>query len=169
MIHITKSFGPERYLVSSYPYIKSGITMQLSRFSDYTLRVLFYVATHTDRLSTLSEIATFYDISIEHLRKVVHALGKRGYLSTFRGKKGGICLARPPEQINIGEVVAHSEGTSPLVDCNSQPCRLAGQCTLQGALARAQQAFFDTLKEYTLADLLRSDSMQANLITRTNS
>ncbi|MGD9859184.1 MAG: Rrf2 family transcriptional regulator [Marinobacterium sp.] len=138
--------------------------MQLSRFSDYTLRVLFYAATHTDRLSTLSEIAGFYDISIEHLRKVVHALGKRGYLNTYRGKKGGVCLARPPEEINIGQVVADSEGTAPLVDCNSQPCRLAGQCTLQNALARAQQAFFDTLKEYTLADLLRNESMQARLI-----
>jgi Rrf2 family nitric oxide-sensitive transcriptional repressor len=138
--------------------------MQLSRFSDYTLRVLFYAATHTDRLSTLSEIAGFYDISIEHLRKVVHALGKRGYLNTYRGKKGGVCLARPPEEINIGQVVADSEGTAPLVDCNSQPCRLAGQCTLQNALARAQQAFFDTLKEYTLADLLRNESMQSRLI-----
>jgi len=143
--------------------------MQLSRFSDYTLRVLFYTATHTERLSTLSEIAGFYDISIEHLRKVVHALGKRGYLNTFRGKKGGFCLALPPEEINIGEVVAHSEGTSPLVDCNSQPCRLAGQCTLQDALDRAQQAFFATLREYTLADLLRSDTMQTRLIASSHS
>jgi len=138
--------------------------MQLSRFSDYTLRVLFYAATHTDRLSTLSEIATFYDISTEHLRKVVHALGKRGYLQTFRGQKGGIRLAQAPELINIGEVVAHSEGQAPLVDCHTQPCCLADRCTLQKALARAQQAFFDTLNEYTLADLLRSEAMQARLI-----
>lgn len=140
--------------------------MQLSRFSDFTLRVLFYAATHRERLSTLGEIADFYDISSEHLRKVVHALGKGGYLKTFRGQKGGIRLARPPEQINIGEVVAHSEGQAPLVDCHTQPCCLADHCTLQQALARAQQAFFDTLGEYTLADLLHSEAMQTRLITK---
>ena len=138
--------------------------MQLSRFSDYTLRVLFYTATHRDRLSTLNEIATFYGISTEHLRKVVHALGKRGYLQTYRGQKGGLRLARAPELINIGEVVAQSEGQAPLVDCHTQPCCLAGRCTLQQALARAQQAFFDTLGEYTLADLLNNDAMRATLI-----
>lgn len=164
-----KVFDPTHNLVSSASYMQSGIKMQLSRFSDYTLRVLFYVATHKERLSTLGEIATFYDISVEHLRKVVHALGKHGYLNTYRGKKGGICLARPAEDINIGEVVAHSEGTSSLVDCTSQPCLLAGQCTLQGVLARAQRAFFDSLSEYTLADLLGNDAMQATLIARSKS
>jgi len=139
--------------------------MQLSRFTDYTLRVLFFTATNNERLTTLSEIATFYDISVEHLRKVVHALSKSGYLETFRGKNGGIRLALQPEEINIGRVVAQSEGTSPLINCAEQSCRLTGFCSLQHALGRAQAAFMEVLNEYTLAQLLTDPTMQQQLIS----
>ncbi|WP_027856059.1 RrF2 family transcriptional regulator [Marinobacterium jannaschii] len=139
--------------------------MQLSRFTDYTLRVLFFAATNNDRLTTLSEIAAFYEISVEHLRKVVHALSKSGHLQTFRGKNGGIRLALPPEEINIGDVVAQSEGIAPLINCAEQSCRLTGFCSLQHALGRAQAAFMDVLREYTLAQLLSSPAMQQQLIS----
>ncbi len=139
--------------------------MQLSRFTDYTLRVLFYVATNNDRLTTLAEIASFYDISIEHLRKVVHALSKSGYLQTFRGKKGGIRLARPPQEINIGEVVAQAEGSGPLIDCAQQSCCLSGFCSLQRALGNAHQAFMATLRQYTLDQMLANPTMQQQLIS----
>lgn len=139
--------------------------MQLSRFTDYTLRVLFYVAVNNDRLTTLSEIAGFYEISVEHLRKVVHALSKSGYLDTYRGKKGGIKLAKAPEEINLGAVVSQSEGISPLVDCGGQACKLTGFCTLQQVFGEAQQAFMETLQRYTLADMLSNEAMRASLIT----
>ncbi|GGK67280.1 RrF2 family transcriptional regulator [Amphritea balenae] len=138
--------------------------MQISRFSDYTLRTLFYVATHSDQLSTLAEISNYYDISIEHLRKVVHALSKSGYLQTFRGKNGGIRLALPPEEINIGQLIQQSEGNSPLIDCTSQDCRIRNVCSFQGILAEAQQAFISTLSKYSLADLLESPSLRSTLI-----
>lgn len=138
--------------------------MQLSRFTDYSLRVLFYVAMNPDKLATLSEIAHFYDISLEHLRKVVHALGKSGHLETYRGKKGGIRLALAPEAINLGALIAQTEGTSPLVDCHRSPCRLASNCSLQSVLAEAQRAFFDSLSQYTLADLLSNQPMRERLI-----
>lgn len=139
--------------------------MQLSRFTDYTLRVLFYTAVNNDRLTTLAEIAGFYEISIEHLRKVVHALSKSGYLQTFRGKNGGIRLAVAPEEINLGDVIAQSEGTNPLVDCMGQDCKLTGFCTLQSVFHEAQQAFMDTLRKYTLAQMLDNPQLQNQLIT----
>jgi len=138
--------------------------MQLSRFTDYSLRVLFYVAVNTEKLATLAEIADFYDISIEHLRKVVHALSKTGYLETFRGKNGGIRLKLKPEEINIGEVIVQAEGAGPIINCAQQNCRLSGLCTLQGALGEAQKAFVDSLKRYTLADMLADKPMQSSLI-----
>ncbi|MBA4502239.1 RrF2 family transcriptional regulator [Marinobacterium marinum] len=138
--------------------------MQLNRFTDYSLRVLFYVAMHPEQLTTLSEIARFYDISLEHLRKVVHALGKSGHLQTFRGKNGGFRLAQPPEAINLGELIMQTEGATPLIDCHRSHCRLAASCTLQDALAEAQQAFFDSLSRHTLADLLVSRAMRKQLI-----
>lgn len=139
--------------------------MQLSRFTDYTLRVLFFTAVNNDRLTTLSEIASFFDISVEHLRKVVHALSKTGYLETFRGKNGGIRLAKPPEEINLGDVVAQAEGISPLVDCMGQTCKLTGFCTLQSVFQEAQQAFMDTLSKYTLAQMLENPRLRQSLIT----
>jgi Rrf2 family nitric oxide-sensitive transcriptional repressor len=138
--------------------------MQLSRFTDYTLRVLFYAAINNDRLTTLSEIAQFYDISIEHLRKVVHALSKSGYLKTFRGKNGGIQLGMAPADINIGEVVQQAEGIRPIIDCEHHACRLTHFCTLQPVLNKAKHAFMAVLKEHTLADLITSKPMQRGLI-----
>lgn len=142
--------------------------MQLSRFTDYSLRVLFYVAINNERLATLNEIADFYQISVEHLRKVVHALSKSGHLKTYRGKNGGLRLNLPPAQINIGAIVRQTEGSEPLVDCNSQPCCLSGICNLQGALAEAQQAFMASLGQYSLADLLDNPRMQHRLISKTS-
>ncbi len=140
--------------------------MQLSRFTDYTLRVLLFVASNNDRLTTLSEIAQFYDISIEHLRKVVHALSKSGYLKTFRGKNGGIQLAKPPLEINIGDVVAQSEGSTPLVDCLSQDCRLLTCCPLQSVFHEAQLAFFNSLRQYSLAQMLDNPQLSSQLIAK---
>ncbi|MDO6514340.1 MULTISPECIES: Rrf2 family transcriptional regulator [unclassified Neptuniibacter] len=140
--------------------------MQLSRFTDYTLRVLFYAAIHNDRLVTLSEIANYYDISIEHLRKVVHALAKSGYLATFRGKKGGIKLAQATAEINLADIVNQSEGSQPLINCAEQTCCLTNQCSLQEVLVEAQQAFIKVLEKYTLEDLLTNPKMRTLLIAR---
>lgn len=138
--------------------------MQLSRFTDYSLRVMFYVATHDNRLSTLAEIAGYYQISVEHLRKVVHALAKSGHLQTFRGKNGGIQLKMAPEEINIGRLIAQTEGLDPLINCDAQHCCLTGICSLEQALAEAQRAFMAVLEKYTLADLLKHPHMTHQLI-----
>lgn len=138
--------------------------MQLSRFTDYTLRVLFYVATNDNRLVTLSEIAGCYEISVEHLRKVVHALSKAGHLETFRGKNGGIRLAKAPRDINIAQIVGEAEGYHPLINCGEQMCRLTGFCSLQNILGEAQKAFMQVLEQYTLEDMLRNPKMAESLI-----
>ncbi len=138
--------------------------MQLSRFTDYTLRVLFFVATNKERLVTLAEIASCYDISIEHLRKVVHALSKSGYLATYRGKNGGIRLAKPAAEINLGHIIAEAEGRQPLINCGQQMCLLTGFCTLQNILADAQKVFMQELEKHTLADMLDNPKMTSTLI-----
>ncbi|MGQ9426551.1 RrF2 family transcriptional regulator [Gilvimarinus sp. F26214L] len=130
--------------------------MQLSRFTDYSLRVLLYLAVNTGKRANLQEIASFYPISLEHLRKVVHELSKSGYLRTYRGKNGGIELGRKPEEIRVGEVVQHFEGHESFIDCSSLNCRLAEYCTLRDALAEGQKALFETLNRYTLADLVQA-------------
>lgn len=139
--------------------------MKLSLHTDYALRVLLYLGVNRERRVTMAEIATRYDISHEHLRKVVHLLGKLGYIETFRGKSGGFELRVDPGAINIGELVEATEPRQAVIDCSSQPCILAGACTLQGVLKQAEEAFYGLLKGYTLGDLLENSRTRKLLLT----
>ncbi len=131
--------------------------MRLTRYTDYSLRVLIYLGLQQDRLSSIREIADAYGISESHLMKVVQALGQFGYVATLRGRGGGLKLAKPPSEINLGDVVRNTEDDVALVECFSErsACRIAGPCRLEHALRRALEAFFKVLDDYTLADLLR--------------
>jgi Rrf2 family nitric oxide-sensitive transcriptional repressor len=126
--------------------------MRLTRYTDYAMRVLLHLGAHQDRLCSIPEIARTYGISQNHLMKVVHDLGKAGYVSSVRGRMGGIRLARPAEEIRVGTVVRHTEEGFDLVDCGS--CVIAPACGLTGVLREALAAFLAVLDNYTLADLL---------------
>ena len=91
--------------------------MRLTSFTDYSLRVLMYLATDPDRRATISEIAAAFDISRNHLMKVVHFLGQQGWLANVRGRSGGIELGKAPEAINIGAVVRAAEGDAMPAEC----------------------------------------------------
>ncbi len=131
--------------------------MQLTRFTDYSLRVLIYLGSHPESLATVGTIASEYDISRHHLTRVVHQLGLRGYIETARGKGGGFRLARAPERIRIGDVVRDMESGFELAECfrpGESTCRLLPACALKPVLAEAGRAFLASLDRHTLADLL---------------
>lgn len=130
--------------------------MKLTSFTDYTLRVLMYLALDPERLATIQGIAEAYQISENHLMKVVHHLAKSGVVESVRGKGGGIRLALPAEKIRIGRVVKAAEGDTPIVECFSDhdTCRITPNCKLAGVLSRAFTALYDSLDQYTLADLI---------------
>lgn len=132
--------------------------MQLTLYTDYSLRVLLYLGIHKNEKATISEIADYFKISRNHLVKVVHNLATCGYIHTIRGKGGGMSLARPAEEINIGDVVRHTEPNFHVVECfNPQTthCPAYSVCTLIGVLNSALTNFFAVLDKYTLADLLK--------------
>jgi Rrf2 family transcriptional regulator, nitric oxide-sensitive transcriptional repressor len=131
--------------------------MRLTRYTDYALRVLLYLGTHPDKLSTISEIADYHNISRNHLMKVVHQLGALGYIDTLRGKGGGIRLAHKPEEIGLGDVVRHTEETLEIVECfnpDNSNCVLLPGCRLKTALNEALDSFLAKLDLYTLADFI---------------
>lgn len=138
--------------------------MRLTTFSDYTLRVLMFLAVERDRLATIPEIAAAYSISENHLMKVVHQLARSGVIESVRGKGGGIRLMRDPAEIRLGQIVRTSEGPSAIVECLSdQPeaCKIVPACRLAPILVRAFDALYETLDEYSLADLVNKPD-QAN-------
>lgn len=138
--------------------------MQLSRFTDYSLRVLLYLAINTERRATLKELAAFFSVSLDHLRKIVHELSRSGYVNTFQGKNGGIELGREPGNIKIGEVVMHFEGHETFIDCSGLNCRLAKVCSLKDVLREGQEALFASLNKYTLLDLVESKPQVVKLL-----
>lgn len=143
--------------------------MRLTAFSDYTMRVLMFLATERGRLVTIPEIAAAYGISGNHLTKVVHQLVRAGVVESTRGKGGGIRLAREPGDIRLGAILRASEGGAPLVEClagdanataatttadAAGTCCLAPVCRLSGVVEEAFSALYATFDRYTLADLV---------------
>ena len=132
--------------------------MRLTVYTDFSLRVLMFLALKGDRLTTIAEVAKAYGISKNHLMKVTHQLGLAGYVKTVRGKGGGMRLAQAPENIVLGEVVRRTEPDMELVPCfapDSMSCAIFPSCALRGALSSARDAFLSALDGHTLADLVR--------------
>ena len=135
--------------------------MRLTQWTDYALRVLMYCATHQHRetAATIAEIAEAHGISRSHLMKVVMELSAKGWLSTTRGRGGGLRLMQAPSAIGVGEVVQQMEEDFGLVECFSpegSSCQLDGSCRLKGVLSEALQAWMRVLDRVTLADLVAS-------------
>ena len=132
------------------------IFVKLTTFTDYSLRVLIHLAAGPSRRFTVAEIAEAFGISTNHLVKVVHFLGRQGWIATVRGKGGGVLLAWPPGEIRIGDVVRDTQGAAMPAECfaaDGGSCVLGSACRLKGVLAEAVTAFYNVLDRYTLADL----------------
>lgn len=130
--------------------------MRITRYTDYSLRVLMYLALKGDELSTIREIADSYEISRNHLMKVVQQLNNKGYLIAVRGKNGGLRLRSEPQHINLGTLVRDTEQDMTLVECfdSKGACRITPACQLKHVFAEALDAFLAVLDSYSLADLL---------------
>jgi Rrf2 family nitric oxide-sensitive transcriptional repressor len=140
--------------------------MQLTLHTDYALRVLVYLTQKNETLATISEIADFYQISRNHLVKVVHHLANEGFIQTTRGKHGGMRLARAPELISVGEVVRRMEPNFDIVECfntTNQTCTVTSICVLKGVLHQASQEFLGVLDRYTLADAIVQNEVTAQI------
>jgi Rrf2 family nitric oxide-sensitive transcriptional repressor len=129
--------------------------MRLALQTDFALRTLLYLATRPGR-STVADVAGFYGISPHHVGKVVHQLGRLGYVRNHRGPGGGIELARPTGEITVGRVVLDFEGNMHLLECVETPgvCVIQPGCTLRRVFAEAERRQLDYLNGVTLESLL---------------
>jgi Rrf2 family nitric oxide-sensitive transcriptional repressor len=142
-------------MIQRPPY--SGVTMQLTAFTDYALRMLMGLGAVAPEKLTVGQLSAAYGISVHHLLKVANELAALGYVETIRGKSGGVRLAKSPEAICIGAVVRAVEpelGVVPCLRAGDAPCVIAPACRLKRVLAGATERFFAELDQHTLADLL---------------
>jgi Rrf2 family transcriptional regulator, nitric oxide-sensitive transcriptional repressor len=146
--------------------------VKLTTFTDYTLRVLMFLAIDPDRLATIPEIAAAYNISENHLMKVVHQLGRSGITESVRGKGGGIKLASDPATIRLGQIIKTSEGNVAIVQCLgedlSDRCCIMPGCVLAEILVEGFEAFYASLNRYTLADLVKNKPLLSQILKQSD-
>jgi Rrf2 family transcriptional regulator, nitric oxide-sensitive transcriptional repressor len=130
--------------------------MRITTYSDYSLRLLMYLGVAPGGHSTIAEAAAHYGVSRTHMMKVAHQLGKAGYITTVRGRAGGLRLARPAGGIVVGDILRITENDFNIVPCfaSATLCRITPSCVLKNALSEATSAFLRVLDGYTLADLI---------------
>lgn len=141
--------------------------MQLTQYTDYSLRVLIYLGLYPERRCTITEISDAYDINRNHLVKVVHSLSQDGWITTTRGKSGGMVLSFNPKQINIGAVIQGTEPHMNLLECFDNKCNtcpITSVCVLKHALYQARKAFMNVLSNYTLEDVLVQPEILISLL-----
>lgn len=126
--------------------------MRLTRYTDYAMRVMLYLGARPERQCSIAEIAGAYGISQNHLMKVVNDLVKAGYLTSTRGRSGGVKLAHAPADINLGALFRHTEDDLDLVGCGT--CVIAPGCGLSEVFGEALAAFIGVLDAYSLADVM---------------
>ncbi|TDL81632.1 Rrf2 family transcriptional regulator [Palleronia sediminis] len=140
--------------------------MQLDKFTDYALRVMMTLAVKSPDRVSVSEIATIFGLSENHLAKIASRLSREGFATAVRGRNGGLTLARPADEITVGAIVRAMMRGNAVVECfgSDRSCLILPACGLRTPLARAQEAFFRTLDDYTLADITASKRDLATLL-----
>lgn len=143
--------------------------MQLTRYTDFGIRTLMYLAVQPERetLFRIAEITEVFDLSANHVSKIVHHLGKLGYLETIRGKSGGFRLGKPADEINIGQLVRVLENSLAPIDCSKPYCRFMPSCQLTGVLREAVDAYLAVLDKYSLQDIVSNKRELLDLLPDT--
>jgi Rrf2 family nitric oxide-sensitive transcriptional repressor len=142
--------------------------MRLSQHSDFAFRLLITAALREPAVTTVGDVAGAFDISLTHLHKVAQTLAAHGYLTTIRGRSGGLRLARRPEAIRLGDLAALTEPDFQIAPCmppTEAPCPIYQRCVLRDALSRAAEAFVAELNRWTLADLVREKKPLLNALS----
>ncbi|WP_232696528.1 RrF2 family transcriptional regulator [Brevibacillus daliensis] len=130
--------------------------MRLSKFSDFSFRILITLAASPDELYTVERLASELELSLNHLKKVVHLLAKEGYIKSTKGRYGGLRLGKRPDEINLGELLKLTEGDFSLAECFMEggTCTLSPHCKLKGVLSIAMRNFLKEFDNRTLQDII---------------
>ncbi|MBA0045016.1 Rrf2 family transcriptional regulator [Mycobacteroides sp. LB1] len=131
--------------------------MQLTRFTDLGLRIVMRLAVEgPGTQARTDDLATQLCVSYAHSTKVVARLVALGTVESARGRHGGICITPVGLQQRVGELARQLEGGGEVVDCDgANPCPLRQGCRLRAALRTAQESFYMSLDQWTVAEIAR--------------
>lgn len=131
--------------------------MYLSKFTDYSFRILMYLGNNPDKLSTVDELSSILGLSTHHVKKIVYKLSTNNYILSLKGRNGGIKLGMDPKDINLGKLLEITEDNLDILECFSienNTCSLNNCCKLKPIINDALESFKLELSKYTLADIL---------------
>jgi Rrf2 family protein len=131
--------------------------MQITRQADYALRAMIYLSRldPTQRAAT-SQIAEEQKIPPSFLAKIISQLSIAGLIHTSRGARGGVSMARSPEEVSVLEVVEAIDGPISLNDCTGDPsgCPFGEDCPLRPLWCETQAELIDRLRKTTFASFM---------------
>ena len=131
--------------------------MYLSKFTDYSFRILMYMGNNPDKLSTVDELSSILGLSTHHVKKIVYKLSTNNYILSLKGRNGGIKLGMDPKDINLGKLLEITEDNLDILECFSienNTCSLNNCCKLKPIINDALESFKLELSKYTLDDIL---------------
>ncbi len=130
--------------------------MQITRQADYAVRAVLYLAKTGDQRSATSQVAQKQQIPPSFLAKIISQLSIAGLLHTSRGARGGVTLAREPQEISLLEVIEAIDGPIQLNECagESSTCSFDNDCPLRPVWCDAQEELVNRLKGTNFAQLI---------------
>ena len=131
--------------------------MKISTKGRYGTRALLELALHPEESPMLlKNIARRQQISLQYLDRLISPLVTHGIIRSVRGAKGGVKLARPPEQIKLSEVIQLLEGSTAPVECINNPgiCERSESCVTRDLWEKIKNAMDEVLESTTLQDLV---------------
>lgn len=130
--------------------------MQLTKFTEYSLRLLVYLAheAEPEKRYSLEFISEEINVTKNHLAKIAKNLVNAGYIQSSQGRTGGLWLERDPTTIKLGDVIMVTEDTPYRINCSELRCPLRRYCSLSDLIFEAQMEFVNKMNETTLKDVI---------------
>ncbi len=130
--------------------------MQLSKFTDYSFRILIFLGHNQNSLFTVDELSSILKLSPHHTKKVIYKLSKNGYVLSSKGRNGGIKLVKDPSEINLRDVFEKSGENLNIIECfsDNNTCNIESHCKLKPILNQSLEFFLLSLSKYTLKDII---------------
>ena len=138
--------------------------MKLTQRADYGIAAVLYLSQKNEaHRSSLDEISRSTEIPEEFLRKIFQILVKSGIIDSFKGRGGGVSLARSPKDITIAEIIEPLEGEMGLVRClrKEERCPRSSECRASSFWRKTQGNFLQILDRTTIKDLIEGGKQNA--------